>query len=160
MYDVIIVGAGPAGVYAAYEFANKAPNLKVLIIDKGKNIYERKCPLNQHKVDKCPIINGVSGCSPCSITNGFGGAGAFSDGKFNITTEYGGWLTDYLDENVVMELINYVDSINLKYGATEVITNPDTDKVREIEKKAIAVGLKLLRGRVRHLGTENNPETL
>ena len=158
MYDVIIVGAGPAGVYAAYEFANKAPDLKVLMIDKGKNIYERKCPLNQHKVDKCPIIDGVSGCSPCSITNGFGGAGAFSDGKFNITTEYGGWLTDYLDEDIVMDLINYVDSINLKYGATEVITNPDTEHVREIEKKAIAVGLKLLRGRVRHLGTENNLE--
>ena len=156
-YDVIIVGAGPAGVFAAYEFMAKAPNLKILLIDKGKNIYNRKCPINEHKIEKCPIIDGKSGCKPaCSITNGFGGAGAFSDGKFNITTEYGGWLTDYLDDNIVIDLINYVDSIYVKYGAPEEITDPNTNHVREIERRAIAVGLKLLRGKVRHLGTENN----
>ena len=156
-YDVIIVGAGPAGVFAAYEFMAKAPNLKILLIDKGKSIYNRKCPINEHKIEKCPIIDGKSGCKPaCSITNGFGGAGAFSDGKFNITTEYGGWLTDYLDDNIVIDLINYVDSIYVKYGAPEEITDPNTNHVREIERRAIAVGLKLLRGKVRHLGTENN----
>lgn len=157
-YDVIIVGAGPAGVFAAYELANKS-NLKVLLIDKGKSIYKRKCPVNEHKIEKCPIINGVSGCKPsCSITDGFGGAGAFSDGKFNITTEYGGWLTDYLDEKEVLELIEYVDSINLKYGAPKDITDPYDEHVHSIEKRAIAVGLKLLKGKVRHLGTENNLE--
>lgn len=156
-YDCIIVGAGPAGVFCAYEFMQLNKDLKILLIDKGKSIYNRRCPVNEHKLSKCPIINGKSGCNPaCSITNGFGGAGAFSDGKFNITTEFGGWLTDYLDDKVVLDLIRYVDDINLKYGAPKHITNPTTDKVREIEKRGYAVGLKLLRSEVRHLGTENN----
>ena len=157
-YDCIIVGAGVAGVYAAYEFMVKAPNAKILMIEKGKNIYNRKCPVNEHKIDKCPLRkDGTSGCFPtCSITNGFGGSGAFSDGKFNITTEFGGWLTDYLDPDIVLDLINYVDSINIKFGAPKEITDPYTDKVFEIEKRAIGVGLKLLRSKVRHLGTENN----
>ncbi len=160
-YDCIIVGAGPAGIFCAYEFMQKRPDLKVLLIDKGHNIYSRRCPVNEHKLEKCPMNkDGVSGCHPCSITNGFGGAGAFSDGKFNITTEFGGWLTEYLEDDKVMELIRYVDSINLKFGATPVITDPNTDHVREIEKRALAVGLKLLRGQVRHLGTENNLEIL
>lgn len=161
-YDCIIVGAGPAGIFCAYEMMEKDPSKKVIILDKGLDIYSRKCPVNMHKLDKCPINkNGISGCSPaCSITNGFGGAGAFSDGKFNITTEFGGWLTEYLDEDEVLKLIKYVDSINLKYGATKLVTDPNTDKVREIERRALAVGLKLLRSQVRHLGTENNLEIL
>lgn len=161
-YDCIIVGAGPAGIFCAYEMILKNPNLKILLLDKGNDIYNRMCPVNQHKIKKCPVNkDGVSGCNPaCSITNGFGGAGAFSDGKFNITTEFGGWLCDYLDEDVVLNLIKYVDSINLKFGATPVITDPTTDKVREIERRGLAVGLKLLRGQVRHLGTENNLEIL
>ena len=96
----------------------------------------------------------------CSITNGFGGAGAYSDGKFNITHEFGGWMTDYLSNGVVEDLINYVDGINLEHGATTDITDPTTDKVREIEKRGYAVGLKLLRAKVRHLGTEQNLEIL
>lgn len=161
-YDCIIVGAGPAGIFCAYELMQKNPSLRVALLDKGNDIYSRRCPINQHKIDKCPVNkNGVSGCTPaCSITNGFGGAGAFSDGKFNITNEYGGWLTDYLDSKEVMDLILYVDSINLKYGATQEITDPTTEKVRDIERRALAVGLKLLRSRVRHLGTENNIEIL
>lgn len=157
-YDCIIVGAGPAGLYAAYELMTKAPELKVLLVDKGNDIYHRRCPVLEHKLAKCPVNkNGVQGCYPaCSITNGFGGAGAYSDGKFNITSEFGGWMTDYLPNEVVKNLIRYVDSINLKYGATTVITDPLTDKVREIEKRGYAVGLKLLRAQVRHLGTENN----
>ena len=125
-YDCIIVGAGVAGVYCAYEFMVKNPNAKVLMIEKGKNIYDRKCPVNEHKIDKCPLRkDGSSGCLPaCSITNGFGGSGAFSDGKFNITTEYGGWLTDYLDPDIVLDLIKYVDEINLKFGAPKEITDP------------------------------------
>ncbi len=157
-YDCIIVGAGVAGVYCAYEFMVKNPNAKVLMIEKGKNIYDRKCPVNEHKIDKCPLRkDGSSGCLPaCSITSGFGGSGAFSDGKFNITTEYGGWLTDYLDPDIVLDLIKYVDEINLKFGAPKEITDPHTEEVFDIEKRAIAVGLKLLRSKVRHLGTENN----
>ena len=94
------------------------------------------------------------------MTNGFGGAGAYSDGKFNITTEFGGWLSDALDDDELLDLIKYVDSINLEYGATKTITNPYTDSVREIEKQAIAVGLKLLRANVRHIGTEENLKIL
>lgn len=157
-FDVIIVGAGPSGYFCAYELINKNPSLKVLLIEKGVDIDKRHCPVLEHRLQKCPIdAKGVSGCYPCcSITSGFGGAGAFSDGKFNITTEFGGWLGEYLDEDTLLELINYVDSINLKYGATKVITDPYTNKVRDIEKKAMSVGVKLLRARVRHLGTEEN----
>ena len=161
-YDCIIIGAGPAGIYAAYEFYLKAPNLKILLIDKGKDIYHRHCPILEHKLGKCPVDkNGRSGCHPsCSITNGFGGAGAFSDGKFNITSEFGGWMTEYLPEETVEELINYVDQINLNHGATQTITDPMTPHVREIERRAIGVGLKLLRAKVRHIGTEQNLKIL
>ena len=161
-YDVIIVGAGPSGYMCAYELANKRKDLKILLLDKGRNIYERKCPVLEHKIDKCPVnLKGSRECYPaCSITNGFGGAGAYSDGKFNITTEFGGWLTEYLTHEELMDIINYVDDINLSYGATKVLTNPDTPKVREIEKRAMSVGVKLLRSRVRHLGTEENIKIL
>lgn len=161
-YDVIIVGAGPAGYFAAYELIKKNPSLKVLLLEKGYDIYSRKCPVLEHRLEKCPINKEkVSGCYPaCAMTNGFGGAGAYSDGKFNITNEFGGWLDEYIDEDVLLDIIKYVDSINLKYGATSEITNPYTPKVREIEKKAIAVGLKLLRANVRHIGTEDNLEIL
>ena len=161
-YDVIVVGAGPAGIFTSYELIQKNPDLQVLLLDKGLNIYDRKCPILQKKISKCPVNReGVSGCFPaCSITSGFGGAGAYSDGKFNITSEFGGWMTDYLDDNQVEELITYVDDINLKHGATPRITDPTTTKVKEIEKRGLASGLKLLRAKVRHLGTEENLEIL
>ena len=158
MYDCIIVGAGPAGIFCAYELIKKNNKLKVLLIDKGHDIYHRNCPILDGKLQKCPVDRrGISGCHPaCSITSGFGGAGAYSDGKFNITEEFGGWLTDYLSSETVSELINYVDSINLEHGATHTITDPTTPAVKAIERKALAVGLKLLRAKVRHLGTEEN----
>ena len=157
-YDVVIVGAGPSGYFCAYELVNKNPKLKVLLIDKGLSIEKRHCPVLEHKLTKCPRnIKGYQECFPaCSITNGFGGAGAYSDGKFNITSEFGGWLQDYIDRDELMKLIDYVDQINLKYGATPVITDPYTKEVRDIEKKAMSVGLKLLHSKVRHLGTEEN----
>lgn len=163
-YDVIIVGAGPAGIFASYELTRKLPGAKVLLIDKGHDIYRRNCPILQKKIEKCPPPAGkkdFSGCLPaCSITNGFGGAGAYSDGKFNITSEFGGWMTDYLPDGAVMDLIRYVDEINLLHGAAESITDPLTDHVKDIEKRAYAAGLKLLRAQVRHLGTEQNLEIL
>lgn len=163
-YDVIIVGAGPAGIFASYELSLKAPHLKVLLVDKGHDIYRRHCPILEEKIELCPPPAGrkeFAGCLPaCSITAGFGGAGAYSDGKFNITTEFGGWLTDYLAPSKVLELIRYVDDLNLQHGATTVVTDPLTDKVKEIEQRGYAAGLKLLRAEVRHLGTEQNLEIL
>lgn len=161
-YDVILVGAGPTGVFAAYELMTKAPQLKVLLIDKGHDIYNRKCPILLKKIDKCPRNKkGYSGCFPaCSMTAGFGGSGAYSDGKFNITSEFGGWMTDYLSDEEVLELIKYVDSINLAHGAPKEITDPHTKEVFDIERRAAAAGLKLLRSEVRHLGTEVNLKVL
>lgn len=163
-YDVIVVGAGPAGIFTCYELTLQASHLKVVLLDKGHNIYQRNCPILAEKIQKCPPAAGkkeFAGCLPaCSITNGFGGAGAYSDGKFNITTEFGGWLTDYLPASQVLELIKYVDSINLAHGATTDITDPTTEQVRRIEQRGYAAGLKLLRAQVRHLGTEQNLEIL
>ncbi|MFS1514916.1 NAD(P)/FAD-dependent oxidoreductase [Bacillus sp. SCS-151] len=163
-YDVIIVGAGPAGIFTSYEISLKMPHANVLLIDKGHDIYRRHCPILEKKIQKCPPPAGkkdFSGCLPaCSITNGFGGAGAYSDGKFNITSEFGGWMTDYLPNSEVVDLIKYVDQINLQHGATETITDPLTSKVRDIEKRGYAAGLKLLRAQVRHLGTEQNLQIL
>ncbi|PEJ60093.1 MULTISPECIES: NAD(P)/FAD-dependent oxidoreductase [unclassified Bacillus (in: firmicutes)] len=164
MYDVIVVGAGPAGIFTCYELTLKMPNAKVILVDKGHDIFARHCPILQKKIEKCPPAAGkkeFSGCLPaCSITNGFGGAGAYSDGKFNITSEFGGWMTDYLSDSHVVELIKYVDEINLQHGATESITDPLTEEVRDIERRGYAAGLKLLRAQVRHLGTEQNLEIL
>ena len=159
-YDVILVGAGPAGIFCAYELLNINKNLKVLLVEKGNDIYSRKCPILEKKAKKCPNTK-TGTCYPsCAMTSGFGGCGAYSDGKFNITSEFGGWMTDYLPEEEVIDLIKYVDAINLKHGAPEEITDPYTDEVFEIEKKGIAVGLKLLRSQVRHLGTEINLKVL
>ena len=157
-YDVVVVGAGPAGIMTCYELYLKQPDLKVLLIDKGQDVMYRHCPIKEKKTKSCPIIkNNEPGCLPaCSITAGFGGAGAYSDGKFNITSEFGGWLTDYLSTDEVENIIQYVDNLYLKHGATKEITDPTTDKVKEIEHRGYAVGLKLLRAKVRHLGTEEN----
>lgn len=163
-YDVIVVGAGPAGIFACYELTRKAPHWKVLLVDKGHDIYRRRCPILEEKIQLCPPAAGkkeFAGCLPaCSITAGFGGAGAYSDGKFNITTEFGGWLSDYLPPSKVLDLIKYVDSINLEHGATTAITDPETEAIRDIEQRGYAAGLKLLRAQVRHLGTEQNLEIL
>ncbi len=163
MYDVIIIGAGPAGIFTAYELI-KNTNKKVLLVDKGHDIYKRSCPILSGKLDKCPAKTEkreFGGCYPaCSITDGFGGAGAYSDGKFNITTQFGGWLGDYLSDDEVMRLIKKVDDINLSHGAPTTITDPTTKEVMDIEKTAYAKGLKLLHSKVRHLGTEINLEIL
>ncbi len=157
-YDVIVVGSGPMGIFTCYELSLRDPKLKILLVDKGHDIYHRRCAILEKKIAVCPSHpNGEFGCFPaCSITCGFGGAGAYSDGKFNITDEFGGWLNDFLPNSQVINLIKYVDQINIKHGATLEITNPYTDKVKEIERRGYAVGLKLLRANVRHLGTEEN----
>lgn len=161
-YDIIVVGAGPAGIFACYEATVRAPQKKVLLIDKGRDIYNRQCPILEGKTKLCPQHpDDSTGCKPsCCITSGFGGAGAFSDGKFNVTTEFGGWLADYMHPDQLLRLIKYVDNINLQHGATSDVTNPTTKAVRKIERKAFGAGLKLLRAEVRHLGTEQNVEIL
>lgn len=161
-FDAIIVGAGPCGIYLTYELIIKNPSLKVLLLDKGNDIYHRSCPILKGKIKQCPEnIFGEVGCYPaCSMTHGFGGCGAYSDGKFNITSEFGGWMDEFLEKDEILELINYVDKINLDHGAPDVITDPNTKEVLEIERKGLAVGLKLLRSKVRHLGTEVNLKVL
>ncbi len=162
-YDVIVVGSGPAGIFTCYELSEKAPGLKVLLLDKGNDVYSRHCPILEGKIKLCPkgTTAEYAGCRPeCSIVGGFGGAGAFSDGKFNITTEFGGWLADYVPPSQVVSLIKYVDGINVLHGATAEISDPASEAVRLIEKKAFGAGLKLLRAEVKHLGTEANLEIL
>jgi uncharacterized protein len=146
-YDVAIIGGGPAGIFAAYELVIKNPDAQVIMIEEGQDIYTRKCPIAEKKVQRC--IN----CKPCSIMRGFGGAGAFSDGKYNFTTEFGGWLIEYLSDELLRNLIDYVDDINKQYGApSEYFTTKNTP----IRKQALAHDLHLLEAKVRHLGTENN----
>ena len=153
-YDVIIVGCGEAGLYAAYELLQKAPEARILILEKGKDIKNRKCPIVMGKVKEC--IN----CESCSIMNGFGGAGAFSDGKFNFTTDFGGWLTDFMSDEEVMDLIEHVDSINVKFGATTERYSTRTKEAIELSKNALQHDLHLLQASCKHLGTENNLDIL
>lgn len=147
MYDVGIIGGGPAAIFAAYEFVLKYPEVKVIMLEEGHDIRKRSCPISLKKVDQC--IN----CVPCNIMRGFGGAGAFSDGKYNFTTEFGGWLNEYLSKEEVIELIDYVDQLNLEQGAPAEYF---TTKNSTISRKALGHDLHLLNAKVRHLGTENN----
>lgn len=152
-YDVIIIGAGIAGICAAYELSEKS-KFNILLLDQGKSISNRICPMIKNKGTKC--LN----CSSCNIMKGFGGAGNFSDGKYNFTTEFGGWLNNYMDNDEVVKLIDYVDSINMKFGATDKTFSTSTDAAKKIEKRALENDLHLLHAKVKHLGTENNLEIL
>jgi len=150
-YDVIIVGAGPAGIFSALELTEKN-KLNVLIIDRGPDIDKRRCPSSrgfdcQH-------------CEPCSVLSGWGGAGAYSDGKLTLSTEVGGWLNQYISNKELEGLIKYVDGIYLKYGADPQVYGEDPEKVDEIERKASLAGLRLIRQKIRHMGTEKCAETL
>lgn len=150
-YDVAIIGGGPAGIFAAYELTKLNAGLRIIMIEEGRDIYTRKCPIAEKKVDNCIK------CSPCGIMRGFGGAGAFSDGKYNFTTEFGGWLHEYLPDQAVLDLIDYVDAVNMQYGAPSEHFSTENSS---IAKQALAYDLHLLHAKVRHLGTENNLEIL
>ncbi len=152
--DVAIIGAGLAGIFAAYELITKRPDLKILLLEQGDPIGSRQCPILEGKVSKC--IN----CKPCAIMRGFGGAGAFSDGKFNYTTEFGGWLTDYMEPSKVLELIDDVDAVNRQFGATSEIYSTATPEAEAIGRRALSYDIHLLNARVKHLGTENNRRIL
>ncbi len=149
-YDCIILGCGEAGVFAAYELIEKNPGLNILVVDQGPEIYERSCPIIAKKTRSC--VN----CKVCHTMCGFGGAGAFSDGKFNFTTAFGGWLTDFMSEEEVMSLIEQVDGINMRHGATDRVYSTATPEARALQQRALGYDLHLLQARVKHLGTENN----
>jgi len=150
-YDVIIVGAGPGGIFCAYELKEKDPDMKVLILEKGHSIEKRHCP--KRKTKRC------NGCRPCAITTGFAGAGAFSDGKLSLSPDVGGTLPDILGYAKAKELIERSDAVYLKFGAdTNVYGVGKENEIREIRKKAITANLKLVECPIRHLGTEKGYE--
>jgi uncharacterized protein len=150
-YDVIIVGAGPAGIFSALELTEKN-NLNVLVLDRGSELDERKCPSSRGL--ECHH------CEPCSILSGWGGAGAYSDGKLTLSTEVGGWLNQYVTDKELAALVKYVDDTYLKFGASEQVYGKDSDEVDEIERQAASAGLRLVRQEVRHMGTEKCADTL
>ena len=149
-YDTVILGCGEAGVFAGYELIHRNPGMKVLIVDQGQDIYHRSCPIVAGKVKSC------IDCKVCHTMCGFGGAGAFSDGKYNFTTAFGGWLTDFIPEKEVMDLIDYVDEINTAHGATREVFSTNTPEAQALRKRALESDLHLLQARCKHLGTENN----
>ena len=148
MYDVVIIGAGPGGIFTAYELIQKRPELKVAVFEAGKELEKRKCPIDGKKVKSC--IN----CPSCSIMNGFGGAGAFSDGKYNITNDFGGTLYEYIGRNKALELMEYVDEINVSHGGQN--TTMYSTAGSSFKKLCMQNKLTLLNASVRHLGTDIN----
>ncbi len=147
-YDVIIIGAGPGGIFAAYELATANKGIRVAVFEAGHELGRRKCPIDGEKIKSC------IGCKTCSIMSGFGGAGAFSDGKYNITNDFGGTLYEHIGKEKALELMRYVDAINMKYGGegTRLYSTTGT----KFKKLCIQNGLQLLDASVRHLGTDIN----
>ncbi|MBQ5326136.1 MAG: FAD-dependent oxidoreductase [Oscillospiraceae bacterium] len=147
-YDVIIIGAGPGGIFTAYELTRKNPQLKVAVFEAGHCLDKRHCPIDGDKIKSC--IN----CKSCSIMSGFGGAGAFSDGKYNITNDFGGTLYEYIGKKQALDLMHYVDEINMAYGGkgTKLYSTAGT----KFKKECIQHDLHLLDASVRHLGTDIN----
>lgn len=147
-YDVIIIGAGPGGIFAAYELMEHKPELKVAVFEAGHALDKRHCPIDGDKIKSC------IGCKSCSIMNGFGGAGAFSDGKYNITNDFGGTLHEYIGKKKAIELMEYIDEINLKHGGegTKLYSTAGT----RFKTLCIQNDLHLLDASVRHLGTDIN----
>ena len=147
-YDIIIIGAGPGGIYSAYELTKERSDLKIAEFEAGNPLEKRRCPIDGKKVKSC--IN----CKTCAIMSGFGGAGAFSDGKYNITNNFGGTLYEHVGRQTALDLMNYVDQINLSHGAenTKLYTTAGT----RFKKLCLQNKLHLLDASVRHLGTDLN----
>lgn len=147
-YDVMIIGAGPGGIFSAYELVRKCPELKVAVLEAGHALEKRYCPIDGEKVKTC------IGCKSCSIMSGFGGAGAFSDGKYNITNDFGGTLYENIGKKQALELMRYVDDINVRYGGegTKLYSTAGT----KFKKQCMQNDLHLLDASVRHLGTDIN----
>ena len=148
MYDVIIVGAGPGGIFSAYELVQKKPGLKIAVFEAGNPLSKRHCPIDGEKVKTC------IGCKTCAIMSGFGGAGAFSDGKYNITNDFGGTLYEHIGKKTALDLMKYVDEINVSHGGenTRMFSTAGT----KFKKLCLQNKLNLLDASVRHLGTDIN----
>ena len=150
-YDVVIVGAGPAGIFSALELSGKS-DLDIIMLEKGSDIDKRRCPASRGL--------GCIHCNPCHLLSGWGGAGAFSDGKLTLSTSVGGWLNEYIGKEKLSELLEYVDKIYSRYADSSVVYGYDIDEVERIEKQASLAGLRLIRQKIRHLGTDNCREAL
>ena len=151
-YDVIIIGTGPAGIFAALELAKKSP-LRILMVEKGNDIHERACPMAESNIP-------CTQCDLCGILSGWGGAGAYSDGKLTLTSEFGGWLKDYLSGQDIMTLIDYVDSIYCSFGAGGSVYGQDDEALSRLKKKSAGYNLDLIPARIRHIGTDLCKEVL
>ena len=151
-YDVIIIGAGPGGIYSAYELSKLAPGLRIGVFESGNRLEKRRCPIDGERIKSC--VN----CRTCSIMSGFGGAGAFSDGKYNITNDFGGTLHEYIGKKKALELMRYVDEINLRFGGegTKLYSTAGS----KFKKLCMQNDLHLLDASVRHLGTDINYKVL
>lgn len=149
-YDVVIVGTGPAGIFCALELARNS-RLKVLLVDKGKGMDKRECASPHGQCRRC---------SPCEVLSGWGGAGAYSDGKLTLSSHIGGWLGDLLSVAKVDAVINKVDRMYLEFGAPERVFGDDDEKVQELARRAVRAELALIPSRVRHMGTEHCPAVL
>ena len=147
-YDIVIIGAGPGGIFSAYELVKLKDNLKIGIFEAGSSLKKRKCPIDGEKIKSCIR------CKSCAIMNGFGGAGAFSDGKYNITNQFGGTLYGYIGKKKAIELMEYVDGINVSHGGegTKLYSTANSD----IKKMCLQSDLHLMEASVRHLGTDIN----
>ena len=145
-YDVVIVGAGPAGIFSALELSDKS-DLDIIMLEKGSDIDKRRCPASRGL--------GCINCNPCHLLSGWGGAGAFSDGKLTLSPSVGGWLDEYVGKESLLSLLEYVDKIYSRYADSSVVYGYDIDEVERIEKQASLAGLKLVRQKIRHLGTDN-----
>jgi uncharacterized FAD-dependent dehydrogenase len=152
-FDIIIVGAGPAGIFCALELLYHVPDLKILIIEKGKDIDKRQCPISIH--------GGLClSCPECDLLSGWGGAGAFSDGKLNLSPEIGGFLLRYIDASMLQDLIDYVDRIYIKFGAPEKLYGVDEETLLKIKDLASKNDLTFIPSKIRHIGTERCRDVL
>ncbi len=145
-YDVIIIGAGPSGIFTALELVNSDKNLDILIIEKGLSLKERSCPM---KTRNTSCIK----CKHCGIVSGWGGAGAFSDGKLTLSTEIGGHMPEYIGHEALMKRIKKADELYLRFGARDKIFGVEAQRAEEIGDQAIMAGLKFIPAHLRHLGT-------